>query len=284
MYFPVGKTLGYSHGLILYTPFYGIGRLFLHPFQAYNVTLLVVIETGILCLYLLLRKHFRVSFIEALLLSAFFFSSRNVINGGTGVWSQRHPYFSSGDSFHLVYLDARRRPGSTRARGLAGLLTTLLFTQDFYTAQFALLFVVLLVPAVALGESTTPMSVRIAGLWNADERPAARGLLVVIVLTTIWTGYVLLYGGGTVHVFGQRITSHDWWRPALVALAGLAVFAGMRGGIGIRPKLWAVRPWLLAFGFGAVVGHFLSSPLPSSTRSRSENIWSLYGIDALSSP
>ena len=34
MYFPVGKTLGYSHGLILYAPFYGIGRLFLHPFQA----------------------------------------------------------------------------------------------------------------------------------------------------------------------------------------------------------------------------------------------------------
>lgn len=255
MYFPVGKTLGYSHGLILYAPFYGIGRLFLHPFQAYNVTLLVVIETGILCLYLLLRKFFRVSFIEALLLSAFFFSSRNVINGGTGVWSQRASVFLI-PGILLILCASMHVAGRVQLvlAGLAGLLAALLFTQDFYTAQFVLLFVVLLVPAVALGESATPMRVKIAGLWNADERPAARGLLVVILLTTIWTGYVLLYGGGTVHIFGQRITSHDWWRPALVALAALAVFAGMRGGIGIRPKLWAVRPWLVAFAFGAVVG------------------------------
>ena len=255
MYFPVGKTLGYSHGLILYAPFYGIGRLFLHPFQAYNVTLLLVIETGIVCLYLLLRKHFRVSFIEALLLSAFFFSSRNVINGGTGIWSQRASVFLIPAILCILCASMRAAGGVQLVlAGLAGLLATLLFTQDFYTAQFALLFVVLLLPAVAFGESTTPIRVRIADLWNADRRTGARGLLVVIVLTTIWTGYVLLYGGGTVHIFGQRITSHDWWRPALVAFAALAVFAGMRGGIDVGAKVRAVRPWFLAFSFGAVIG------------------------------
>src|SRR4029453_9587951 len=69
MYFPAEKTLGYSHALVLFAPFYGLVRPFLHPFQAYNLTLLLVIEAGIVCLYVLLRKFFRLSFIEALLLS-----------------------------------------------------------------------------------------------------------------------------------------------------------------------------------------------------------------------
>ena len=51
MYFPARGTLGYSHGLILYAPFYMAARTFLHPFQAYNVMLFLVLETGIMCLY-----------------------------------------------------------------------------------------------------------------------------------------------------------------------------------------------------------------------------------------
>jgi hypothetical protein len=51
MYFPAQGTLGYLHGLILYVPFYMAARAFLHPFQAYNVTLLFVLEIGILSLY-----------------------------------------------------------------------------------------------------------------------------------------------------------------------------------------------------------------------------------------
>lgn len=34
MYFPVRGTLGYSHGLILYAPFYLIARVFFDPLQA----------------------------------------------------------------------------------------------------------------------------------------------------------------------------------------------------------------------------------------------------------
>src|SRR6267378_7995797 len=38
MFFPVSGTLGYSHGLILYAPFYSAARLFLHPFIAHNAS------------------------------------------------------------------------------------------------------------------------------------------------------------------------------------------------------------------------------------------------------
>ena len=51
MFFPAPRTLGYSHGLMLFVPFYLAARLFLHPFQAYTMGLVLVMETGIICLY-----------------------------------------------------------------------------------------------------------------------------------------------------------------------------------------------------------------------------------------
>ena len=258
MYFPVRRTLGYSHGLILYAPIYIALRTFLHPFQAYNLTLFVVIEAGIICLYLVLRKFFRLSFIEALLLTAFFVSSRHVINGGTGVWSQRASVFLIPGIvclFCMLYASIRARARSQFVlAALAGLLATLLFTQDFYTAQFALLFVFLFLLAAILIESTTPVKDRVIRVWHADERRAARTALVVTALATAWSSYALLYGGGTFHILGLRITSHDWWRPALVAVAALTVFVGMRGGISRGLRLRALPPWLPAFVVGAAVG------------------------------
>jgi hypothetical protein len=64
MYYPVGHTLGYSHALILYVPFYVVFRIFLHPFPAYSLALATVMETGIVCLYLLLRRRFRLPFLN----------------------------------------------------------------------------------------------------------------------------------------------------------------------------------------------------------------------------
>jgi hypothetical protein len=255
MYFPIGKTLGYSHGLILYAPIYILFRVFLHPFQAYNVTLLVVIATGIGCLYLLLRKFLRLSFIEALLLTSFFVSSRHVINGGTGVWSQRASVFLIPGILCILYASIRAN-GRLRPLlgGFAGLLATLLFTQDFYTAQFALLFVVLLLPAAFLIESTTPIADRIARVWNADERVGTRVALVITVLTIAWTCYALLYGGGMVSILGLRITSHDWWRPALVALVALTAFIRMRGGVSPDLRRLPLPPWLAPFIIGAAAG------------------------------
>src|SRR5439155_7567391 len=56
MYFPVRGTLGYSHGLILYALFYLAVRPFMDAFQAYNVTLLLVMEIGSVSLYVIFRR------------------------------------------------------------------------------------------------------------------------------------------------------------------------------------------------------------------------------------
>ena len=89
----LAHTLGYSHALILYVPFYVAMRLFVHPFPAYSLALAAVMETGIVCLYLLLRRRFHLPFLESLLLTVFFFTSPNVVNGGVSVWSQRASVF-----------------------------------------------------------------------------------------------------------------------------------------------------------------------------------------------
>ena len=51
VFFPERGTLGYSHSLVFYAPIYSLARIWLHPFTAYTVTLLVVIAFGTLCLY-----------------------------------------------------------------------------------------------------------------------------------------------------------------------------------------------------------------------------------------
>jgi hypothetical protein len=146
MYFPAGGTLGYSHGLILYAPFYVAGRLFLDPIQAYTVTLFLVLQTGAVCMYLILRNFARLGFVESLLLSAFFFSSGNLINGGTGVWSQRASVFLVPPILLIALGSARMADGRSRVAlaALSGLLSTLIFTQDFYTGAFAVLLAALL--------------------------------------------------------------------------------------------------------------------------------------------
>src|SRR5215213_10054032 len=93
MYFPAVRTLGYSHGLVLFAPFYLLVRPFLHPFQAYSAALFLVAETGVVCLYLFLRKRFALSFLESLLLTLFFLTSLNVMNGFVGIWAQRASVF-----------------------------------------------------------------------------------------------------------------------------------------------------------------------------------------------
>ena len=153
MFFPAPKTLAYSHGLVLYAPFYVPMRLFFHPFHAYTLTLLLVMETGILCLYLLLRK-LGLSFVESLCLSALFFSSQNVVDGATGIWSQRASVFLIPPILLLLVVSARMRHRRMRLllAGCAGVLSTLLYVQDFYTAHFALLFAAVFAAAVVVVE------------------------------------------------------------------------------------------------------------------------------------
>ena len=93
MYFPASGTLGYSHALMLFVPFYAVPRLFLHPFIAYNLCIFLVLVTGTWCLYAILRRFAGLDFFSSLLLTAFFATSENVISGLMGTWTQRASVF-----------------------------------------------------------------------------------------------------------------------------------------------------------------------------------------------
>ena len=73
MFFPARGTLGYSHALVMYAPFYAIARIFVDPFPANTIALFIVMVGGSLALYVVLRQVGRLNFVEALLLTVFFF-------------------------------------------------------------------------------------------------------------------------------------------------------------------------------------------------------------------
>jgi hypothetical protein len=138
--------LGYSHGLILYAPFYFVVRPFLHPFVAHNATIFLVIECGIVCLYLLFRKFGRLSAIEAIVLTAFFATSQNVINGSTTAWSQRASVFLIPPILLLTLFSLRMPAGRPRLAlaSLSGLLAALMLVQDFPAAMFGIIVLLLM--------------------------------------------------------------------------------------------------------------------------------------------
>ena len=274
MFFPVQKTLGYSHGLILYVPFYVPVRLFVHPFQAYSISLFLMIETGIVCLYVIFRKHFNLSFVESLLLTAFFFTSQNVINGSIGVWSQRASVFLIPPILLLLLTSLRTRPGWTRLflAGISGCLSILLFPHDFYTAQFAFFFAATFLVPVAIVDwrliDALPRIVR----WT-DLQARERLVFVATLGLALWTAFVWMSGGVRMQVLGVKIASQDWRRPGLLSLVCLAGYVGLRGVQRIRMDLSAAftrgiavrRQWLWAFLLGAALGSavFLWIYLPS---------------------
>jgi len=231
IYFPVRHTLGYSHSLIFYVPFYLAVRPMLHPFVAYNLALLLVMECGIVCLYLLLRKFAVLSAVEALILSAFFFTSHNVISGRMDTWSQRASVFLI-PPIVLLALGSRQR---LIVAFLSGLLTTLLLTQDYPTAFFAVFLVVLLAGPPLL-----------ARLWKKSTSAVTRTAFVVALLAFAWGCYVSIFGGFAVRIFGMRIATRQWQRPFLLA-AALLIFVLVRNGV-------RVRPWGVVFAAGAIAG------------------------------
>ena len=143
-FFPLERVLGRcGHPLIFYVPFYEVVRPFLHPFVAYNAALLLILATGTVFLFLLLRKVTAITTLEALVLCAFFLTSKNVINGFTETWSQRASIFILPPILFLVLRS------KTRAAAFAGgLAVSLLLVHEFYTAFFALLLPVAFVPLV----------------------------------------------------------------------------------------------------------------------------------------
>ncbi|CAN5785071.1 hypothetical protein BH18ACI5_BH18ACI5_20400 [soil metagenome] len=254
IYFPAVRTLGYSHGLVLFAPFYMLVRPFLHPFQAYSAALFLIVETGVICLYLLLRRLFALSFLESLLLTLFFVTSLNVTNGLVGVWSQRAYVFLIPPILLTLVVARQRSPGRARTVGLcaSGLLSALMLTQDFYTALFALSFVVAAVlPLVATSSAFREEAM---GFWNASSRRTRTATGIAAVVTAI-TLLILLTGGFSVRVLGLKIASHDWTRPAMLALAAAAVALHSAYRNGWRPTTLPRRgSWTLTFAAGAIVG------------------------------
>jgi len=271
MFYPAQKTLGYSHGLFLYAPFYVPIRIFLHPFLAYSVTLFIVIETGILCLYAIFRRFLRLSFPESLLLTVFFFTSQNVTNATIGVWSQRASVFLIPPIVLLSLISWRQRLGARRLvlAATSGLLALLLFPHDFYSGYFAFFFAAVFLGAWIVVEG------HVSRLWRhfRGETLATRVAFAATVVAAAWTLYVSANGGARLRIFGLRISSQDWLRPALLTLVCVAVLVWTRGLPRIRldsntpdtGRQSVVRPWVWPFAIGAAVGCavFLWTYLPA---------------------
>ena len=246
MFFPVEGTLGYSHGLILYVPFYVLARLFLHPFQAYNVALFTVMASGVLCLYAFLRRFLHLSFVEALLVSLFFLTSPNVMGPWIGIWSQRASVFLV-PIILLAVFASYAMPHSPRrvlATLGAGCLSTLLYTQDFYSGHFTFFFAAL--AGVAwLASAGRALVSRSLTFWSVAGSRPIYAAMVIVVLAGAWMLFIAASGGGSIGFFGLSISSRDWRRPAIVVLAALAFLLSRRA---FRDS------WVLPFLTGAFVG------------------------------
>jgi hypothetical protein len=255
MYYPAQKTLGYSHGLILYAPFYVPLRLVLHPFQAHNWTVFLAMATGIICLYVLFRK-LGLSLVESLAVAALFFTSRNVINEPTSAWTQRASVFLIPPILLMLLVSARMHKGRSRIilAGLAGFLSTLMYVQDFYTAHFALFF------AVAFAAAATFVEGGVRRVWNAirsvskAQTPASRVALIVAAIAGAWTWSLWTYGGGKVYVLGFELRSHDLQRPGLTAVAALVAFLWMNRRRLAVPHVPRPSSWSVAVTLGAAAG------------------------------
>ncbi len=262
MFYPAEKTLGYSHGLILYAPFYVPVRLLFHPFQAYSITLFIVIEIGIVCLYVIFRRFLQLSFIESLLLTTFFFTSANVINGSIGVWSQRASVFLVPPIVLVALISSDLPPGRTRlaTAALAGFLATLLFPHDFYSGFFAFFFAALFVAAWVLVEGRVSV---VRPLFQFQRfRPSEKAALIAAAVTAAWTFYLWRTGGVRIQIAGMRIRSQDWHRPAVGWLACVIAFVWLRGPSRLASDLKAtvdksrsaLSPWMSALALGGLAG------------------------------
>jgi hypothetical protein len=259
MFHPVPGTLGYSHGLVLYAPFYVLIRPFTHPFLAWNLALAAVVWLGMVCTHLLIRR-LGVPFAAALALAAFFATSRNVINEATAVWSQRASVFLLPPILLLLLESARQPAGVVRTclAALAGLLAALLLVQDSYTGQFALLFGAAALAAAAAVRANRSIAGRIVACWRDDARPATRAALLTALAASGWACFLRLAGGVTWNILGVRVASNDWRWPAAIGAVALAVLVSRRGGVRGAVARLRERPWLLAAGGGAVLGGLTS--------------------------
>lgn len=235
LFFPQRGTLGYSHSLVLYAPFYVIARVALDPLVAHTVTILAVIEFGILSLYAILRRFVLMGVVESVLLVAVFATSRNVVNGLTGVWTQRASVFLVPPILLIGLASARRRRGPLRSLGLAAasFLAASLFTQDIYIGLLSTLVAVLLGAGAALLYGLPSTGIRMSIPPTRRPFGRARGaaialLAFVAIVTLAWT-WILRFDSLFRIPFPQR--HHHWERPLFVGVTALVALELLRGGV-----------------------------------------------------
>ena len=240
MYFPVSGTLGYSHSLILYAPFYVVLRPFVDEFQAYTLALMLVLVTGAACLLVLLRR-LGLGLVEALALGALFVTSSNVINGGTSIWSQTASVFLIPPI--LIILTASFRASNRRLAltlaWLSGLLGTLLLSQDYYTGAFTALLLALMVvvPALmspvlrdfwrGLAQSMTSATTAFVQTETPVRRPSYVWLLVASVAIVV-AAVAFVHPIDRTAIGPWRFSVRDPLRPLFLGLLAAAWFAGRR--------------------------------------------------------
>ena len=260
MFFPAAGTLGYSHGLILYAPFYVALRQFADPFLAHTLTIWLVMELGTVCLYLLVRRA-GLGIVASLLLTAFAVTSANIVTEGTGLWSQRASAFLIPPVLLLLSASRRMRRRVPRliAAALGGLLAALLLTQDFYTAAMAALVAALIVPGLLLAPWRLPADFRERLKVTAGKRPHAGWLLagLVLILAAL---FVAISPIDIVEIAGIRFSARKPMRPFVVGLLCIGWYVERRWGPGARligrarqisPNEWR---WFTALMVGAAIG------------------------------
>ncbi len=240
MYFPIAGTLGYSHSLILYAPFYIGSRLFVDPFQAYSLTLALVFETGTVCLYLLLRRV-GLRWFEAAVLCAFFVTSANIINGVTGTWSQTATVFLIPPILLMLVTSLRMPDGRARLvlASASGLFGGLILAQEYYTGAFAAILLVLcVVLPVAISRELAVVRRTVARSVGAFGRAAfasvtplgepSRWWLVIAGVFTFAAVVLSVYPLERTEIGPLRFSARDPWRAMYIALPAALWYAGRR--------------------------------------------------------
>ena len=261
VFFPVRGTLGYSHSLVLYAPLYVIARMWLHPFTAHTLTLFVTIELGTLCLYVIFRRFVRLGFAESLVFTAVFAASGSIVNGWTGVWSQRASIFLVPPILLLGLRSADLPRGGRRSFGLAcsGLLAVSLLTQDLYTGLLTALVAALLLAGARLILHWPRVGVRIT-LSRHPPVPVSTSRRRAMWASLAVSGVALVWAW--VHAFnsllGIRFDVHHRHpgRALVVAVAAAIAFELVRGGTHDRIRIsdpTAVSD-LAALSAGAMAG------------------------------
>jgi hypothetical protein len=239
MYFPARGTLGYSHSLIGYAPFYILVRPFLHPFQAAALTLFLVILVGTVALYLTFRR-LQLGFVEAMALVMFFLTSKNVINAASGHWSQQLSVFLFPPVILLALLAVSRR--SSLLAGLAGCFAMLLFAQDFYPAVFAVMLTVLFLAGLlpltrgwrlALANLASRLWASLTAVWRdvpaSNQARPGRWWLVAAIGLSLWSLIVFVHPIDRFELGPLRLSARHPERPLWLA-------AGLSG-------WWVFRHW-----------------------------------------